>query len=54
MPLTLRPTVEAMEREIGIENTVLDHGFVRLIDYMSDDAGIVQAERRVPPALKIT
>jgi len=45
MPLTLRPTVEAMEREIGIENTVLDHGFVRLIDYMGNDAAVVQAAR---------
>ena len=42
---TLRPTVPALEDLLHIPQEVLDHGFVRLIDYMGDDNAIVQAAR---------
>lgn len=40
-----RPRVEALEEILGRRLPVLDHGFVRVIDYMGDDAAIVQAAR---------
>lgn len=40
-----RPTVPALEAIIGQEFPVLDRGFVRLVDYMGDDAAVVQAAR---------
>jgi len=40
-----RPRVVAMDNRLGVPIPVLDHGFVRLIDYMGDDAAIVQAAR---------
>jgi thymidylate synthase (FAD) len=42
---TRRPTVPALEEKIGVTLPVLDHGFVRLVDYMGDDQAIVQAAR---------
>ncbi len=42
---TLRPTVPALEHMLFEALPVLDHGFVRVIDYMGDDAAIVQAAR---------
>lgn len=42
---TVRPTVEALEKLIGKKISVLDKGFVRVIDYMGDDGAIVQAAR---------
>jgi thymidylate synthase (FAD) len=42
---TLRPTVPALEAMLFEAVPVLDHGFVRVIDYMGDDAAIVQAAR---------
>jgi thymidylate synthase (FAD) len=42
---TRRPTVPALEERLHRLNPVLDHGFVRLVDYMGDDAAIVQAAR---------
>lgn len=42
---TKRPTVAAMEEILGDAHPVLDHGFVRVVDYMGDDAAIVQAAR---------
>ncbi len=42
---THRPTVDALERELHVAHTVLDHGFVRVIDYMGDDSAVVQAAR---------
>ena len=42
---TRRPTVAALERRLGEAIPVLDHGFVRVIDYMGDDAAVVQAAR---------
>jgi thymidylate synthase (FAD) len=45
MSTTKRPTVPALEAILGEPTPVLDHGFVRVIDYMGDDAAIVQAAR---------
>jgi thymidylate synthase (FAD) len=42
---TLRAVSEGMERHLYVPRPVLDHGFVRVIDYMGDDAAIVQAAR---------
>jgi thymidylate synthase (FAD) len=42
---TSRPTVPALEAMLFEALPVLDHGFVRVIDYMGDDAAIVQAAR---------
>lgn len=43
--LTRRPTVPALEEALFTVHPVLDHGFVRVIDYMGDDAAVVQAAR---------
>ncbi len=42
---TLRATAPGMERHLYAARPCLDHGFVRVIDYMGDDAAIVQAAR---------
>jgi thymidylate synthase (FAD) len=42
---TRRPTVPALEEQLFRVHSVLDHGFVRVVDYMGDDAAIVQAAR---------
>ena len=42
---TRRPTVPALDEMLFEVLPVLDHGFVRVIDYMGDDAAIVQAAR---------
>ncbi len=42
---TRRPTVSALEEQLYRLQPVLDHGFVRLVDYMGDDSAIVQAAR---------
>jgi thymidylate synthase (FAD) len=42
---TLRAVSEGMERHLYLAKPVLDHGFVRVIDYMGDDSAIVQAAR---------
>ncbi|MFO1068602.1 MAG: FAD-dependent thymidylate synthase [Geminicoccaceae bacterium] len=42
---TRRATVAALEEVLYRPLPVLDHGFIRVIDYMGDDAGIVQAAR---------
>lgn len=42
---TKRTTVEAMEEILYKSLPVLDHGFIRVIDYMGDDSAIVQAAR---------
>ena len=42
---TLRAVSEGMERHLYRAHEVLDHGFVRVIDYMGDDAAICQAAR---------
>jgi thymidylate synthase (FAD) len=42
---TRRATVPALEDMLYQATPVLDHGFVRVIDYMGDDAAVVQAAR---------
>jgi thymidylate synthase (FAD) len=42
---TRRATVPALEEILYQPIPVLDHGFLRVIDYMGDDAAIVQAAR---------
>ena len=42
---TLRATSSGMEAHLYKAISVLDHGFVRVIDYMGDDAAICQAAR---------
>ena len=42
---TLRATVPALEALLYEALPVLDHGFVRVIDYMGDDSAVVQAAR---------
>lgn len=42
---TRRPTVPALEAMLYEPQEVLDHGFLRVIDYMGDDSAIVQAAR---------
>ena len=42
---TRRATVPALEEILYDAIPVLDHGFVRVVDYMGDDAAVVQAAR---------
>lgn len=42
---TLRTTAPSLEKILYKALPVLDHGFVRVIDYMGDDQAIVQAAR---------
>jgi thymidylate synthase (FAD) len=42
---TRRATVPALEAMLYEARPALDHGFVRVIDYMGDDAAVVQAAR---------
>ncbi|MEM1399383.1 MAG: FAD-dependent thymidylate synthase, partial [Pseudomonadota bacterium] len=42
---TLRPTVPALEEVLYEPLAVLDHGFVRVVDYMGDDGAVVQSAR---------
>src|SRR4051812_33056884 len=42
---TRRPVAAALEEVLYQALPVLDHGFVRVIDYMGDDAAVVQAAR---------
>lgn len=41
----MRPHSPALDALIGQTLPVLDHGFVRVIDYMGDDTAVVQAAR---------
>ncbi len=43
--MTRRATVPELDKILHTPFPVLDHGFVRVIDYMGDDAAIVQAAR---------
>jgi len=43
--LTRRATVPALEALLYHPTPVLDHGFIRVIDYMGDDNAVVQAAR---------
>jgi len=40
-----RPSVPALDSLLGHSFSVLDHGFIRVIDYMGDEAAVVQAAR---------
>jgi thymidylate synthase (FAD) len=42
---TKRATVPALEEILAEPIKVLDHGFIRVVDYMGDDSAIVQAAR---------
>jgi thymidylate synthase (FAD) len=42
---TTRPSVPALDAILGTVIPVLDHGFIRVVDYMGDDSAIVQAAR---------
>lgn len=42
---TLRPVSEGLEAIMFEPIPVLDHGFVRVVDYMGDDGAVVQAAR---------
>jgi thymidylate synthase (FAD) len=42
---TLRPLSPGMESRLHTINPVLDHGLVRVVDYMGNDAAITQAAR---------
>lgn len=42
---TMRPTVAALEEILFQPIPLLDHGFIRVIDYMGDDNAVVQAAR---------
>ncbi|MBO9465599.1 FAD-dependent thymidylate synthase [Tropicibacter sp. R15_0] len=42
---TLRATAPGMEKHLYTAYPVLDHGFIRVVDYMGDDAAICQAAR---------
>jgi len=42
---TRRPTVPALEDVLFTAIPLLDHGFIRVVDYMGDDGAIVQAAR---------
>ena len=42
---TKRATVKALEKILYKSFKILDHGFVRVIDYMGNDSSIVQAAR---------
>ena len=42
---TLRAVSEGMEAHLYRAHPVLDHGFIRVVDYMGDDAAITQAAR---------
>jgi len=42
---TIRATAPGLEQHLYTAHPVLDHGFVRVIDYMGDDGAITQAAR---------
>lgn len=43
--LLTRTSSPYLDSILGLQHKVLDHGFVRVIDYMGDDSAIVQAAR---------
>ena len=42
---TVRPTCTRLEKILHVPMPVLDHGFIRVVDYMGEDSSIVQAAR---------
>ena len=49
---TKRVTVGALENILFEAIPILDHGFVRVIDYMGDDTSIVQPQEYLARVLK--
>jgi thymidylate synthase (FAD) len=45
LSLTKRPVAPGAEAHLGVVYPILDHGMIRLVDYMGDDAAICQAAR---------
>jgi len=45
LTLTKRPVAPGAEAHLGVVYPILDHGMIRLVDYMGDDAAICQAAR---------
>lgn len=43
--MIVRPHSPALDAQLGQEIPVLDHGFIRVVDYMGNDDAIVQAAR---------
>lgn len=43
--MNTRPNSPAMDAELGRQHNVLDHGMIRVVDYMGNDAAVVQAAR---------
>lgn len=43
--ITLRPVSEELEQILYQPFEVLDHGFIRVVDYMGNDSSVVQAAR---------
>ncbi len=43
--ITKRATVQTIDQMLGKQIPILDHGFIRVIDYMGSDDSIVQAAR---------
>lgn len=43
--ITLRPVSQELEKVLYQPFEVLDHGFVRVVDYMGNDSAVVQAAR---------
>ena len=41
----MRHSNPELDELLGVQIPILDHGFIRLIDYMGDDAAVVQAAR---------
>lgn len=41
----IRPSVAALDGILGEKFPILNHGFIRVVDYMGDDASVVQAAR---------
>jgi thymidylate synthase (FAD) len=44
-PKLTRPANEQLDAILGLPYSVLDHGFVRVVDYMGSDVAVVQAAR---------
>ena len=44
-PTVKRPSSDFMDAQLSEQHKVLDHGMIRVVDYMGNDAAIVQAAR---------
>lgn len=43
--VSARPIAKGLEEEMGKVFPILDHGFIRVVDYMGNDSAVVQAAR---------